>query len=249
MDDALIPNKKNLLARHANPSWDPNRAHTLPYAEGQVGIAYFPDKVGFEIKDANDLLDARVKGKVTILSELRDSIGMFMLAAGTDPAKGSVADIMASIDTVKQARDKGQFRKITGNAYTDDLSAGDAIAAIAWSGDVVALQEQNPDLEWVLPDSGAMSFVDTLMIPKGAKNLAQAHAWLNFLYNPDVSGPLFEAIRYVSPVTGAVDFMTDDAKKNPLINPSASAKIVEFRQLTQTESDDLENAFAQATQL
>ncbi len=248
-DDSLIPNKKNLLARHANPSWDSNRAHTLPYAEGQVGIAYFPDKVGFEIKDANDLLDARIKGKVTILSELRDTIGMFMLAAGTDPTKADIAEVMASIDTVKKARDGGQFRKITGNSYTDDLSTGDAYAAIAWSGDVVALQAENPDLEWVLPDSGAMSFVDTLMIPKGAKNLAQAHAWLNFLYDPEVSGPLFETISYVSPVTGAADFMSDDAKKNPLINPPASAKIVEFRQLTPTESEDLENAFVQATQL
>ena len=248
-DDAQLPNKKNLLARHANPTWDPNRAHTLPYAEGQVGIAYYPDKVGFEIKSANDLLDPRVKGKVTILSEMRDSTGMFLLAAGIDPTKASVAEILTGIATIKKARDNGQFRKITGNSYTDDLSAGDAVAAIAWSGDVVALQEPNPDLEWVLPESGAMSFVDTMMIPKGAKNIAQAHAWLNFLYDPDASGPLFEAISYVSPVTGAVDFMTDDAKKNPLINPPASAKIVEFRELTQTESDDLENAFAQATQL
>ena len=74
-----------------------------------------------------------------------------------------------------------------------------------------------------------MSFVDTMLIPKGAKNLAQAHAWMNFLYDPAVSGPLFEKINYVSPVQGANANMTEKARKNVLINPPASAKIAEFR--------------------
>ena len=94
-----------------------------------------------------------------------------------------------------------------------------------------------------------MSFVDTMLIPKGAKNLAQAHAWMNFLYDPAVSGPLFEKINYVSPVQGANANMTEKARKNVLINPPASAKIAEFRDLTETEAADLEGAFSKATQL
>ena len=249
LNDSLLPNKKNLLARHQNPAWDPNRAHTLPFAEGQVGIAYYPKEVGFEIKDVKDLLDPRLKGKVTILSEMRDTLGMFMLSDGLDPSKASVDDAKRSLATISKARDTGQFRKITGNSYTDDVGAKDAIAALAWSGDVVTLQKDHPDLQWVAPKVGQMSFVDTMVIPKAAVNTAQAHAWMNFLYDPAVSGPLFEAISYVSPVEGATDHMSDAAKKNPLINPSPSTKIVDFRILTQTEADDLENAFAKATQL
>lgn len=251
LDDGKLANKKNLLERLANPSWDAGRAYTLPYAEGQVGIAYFPDEVGFEITDVKDLLDERLKGKVTILSEMRDSLGMFMLSEGVDPATASVDEAKEVLKIIEEARDAGQFRKITGNSYTEDLGAQDALAAIAWSGDVVALQAENPDLnlQWVAPSAGQMSFVDTMMIPAGAKNAEQAHAWMNFLYDPKVSGPLFEYISYVSPVNGASEEMSEEARANPIINPPASAKISEFRTLTQDEADDLENAFAQATQL
>ena len=248
-DDKLLPNKHNLLARLQNVKWDPNRAHTLPYAEGQVGIAYYRDEAGFDIKNVSDLLDPRLKGKVTILSEVRDTVGLFMLEAGLDPATATVEQAKTAIVTIKKARDRGQFRKITGNSYTEDLGSKDAIAAIAWSGDVAVLQEQNPDLLWVAPAAGQMSFVDTMLIPKGAKNLAQAHAWMNFLYDPVVSGPLFEKINYVSPVQGANAYMTEKARKNVLINPPASSKIAEFRDLTETEAADLEGAFSKATQL
>ncbi len=248
-DDSKLPNKSNLLARHQDPSWDPGRAYTLPFAEGQVGIAYYQDEVGFEITDVKDLLDERIKGKVTILSEMRDTLGMYMLSEGVDPTTASVDEAKAVVQIIAEARDSGQFRKITGNSYTDDLSARDAIAAIAWSGDIVALQADNPDLLWVAPSVGQMSFVDTMMIPIGAKNVDQAHAWMNYLYDPEVSGALFEFISYVSPVDGAIAVMSEEAQANPLINPPADAKIVEFRTLTQDEADDLENAFAQATQL
>lgn len=196
-----------------------------------------------------DLLDPRLKGKVTILSEMRDSLGMFMLSDGVDPSTASVAEAKKSLETIEKARDTGQFRKITGNSYTDDLGAKDAIAAIAWSGDVVTLQQEHEDLVWVAPAAGQMSFVDTFVVPKAAENAEQAHAWMNYLYDPKVSGPLFEFISYVSPVEGATDNMGDDAKKSTLINPPASSKIVDFKILTETEADDLENAFAQATQL
>ncbi len=249
LDDALIPNKKNLLSRMQTVAWDPNRAHTLPYADGQVGIAYYPEEVGFEIKSVKDLLDPRIKGKVTILDEMRDSLGMFMLDAGVDPATASVADAKKVLTTIKKARDAGQFRNITGNSYSELLGTKDAIAAIAWSGDIVSLQDANPDLEWVVPEAGQMSFVDTMLIPKNAKNKAQAHAWMNYLYDPAVSGPLFEAISYVSPVEGATDAMSDDAKSNPLISPAKGSKLSEFRDLTEDEAADLEEAFVEATQL
>jgi spermidine/putrescine transport system substrate-binding protein len=171
-----------------------------------------------------------------------------MLSAGVDPATGSVDDALKAIDVIKKARDAGQFRKITGNSYTEDLGIGDTWAAMAWSGDVAALQKDHPDLQWVLPAEGANSFVDTLMIPIGA-NLDAAAAWINYLYDPTVSGPLFEAINYVSPVTDAGKYMSADAAKNPLINPPASAKISVFKDLSEADAATLETAYSEATQL
>jgi spermidine/putrescine transport system substrate-binding protein len=244
---AKVPNKKNLLDRLAKPDFDTTRKFTLPYALGQVGIAYYPDKVGFEIKSFKDFLRPELKGKTTLLSEMRDSVGLFLLSAGVKPETATVEQMMTAIDEIKKYRDQGHFKKITGNSYTEDLDLGDTWAAVAWSGDVAAIQETKPELKWVLPTEGAMSFVDTFMIPKGADVDAGA-AWINHLYDPKVSGPLFESISYASPVKGAGDAMTAEGKASPLINPPATADIHEFRTLTEDEAAKVEEAFAAATQ-
>jgi spermidine/putrescine transport system substrate-binding protein len=247
LDDTKIPNKGNLIDRMQNPPWDPGRTHSLPGMIGQVGIAYYPDKTGFEITSTKDLLDPRLKGRVTILSELRDCLGLFILANGVNPEDVTVAQAKEAIDQIAQARDKGQFRKITGNSYIEDLGLGDVHAAVAWSGDVASLQADNPGLRWVVPKEGAMSFVDTMIVPTGG-NLGPAQQWMDYLYDPAVSGPLFEAISYTSPVKGAADHMSAKAASNPLINPPADAKIHDFRDLSEDEAEELETAFAKATQ-
>ncbi len=244
---AKVPNRKNLLPRLAKPDFDATRKFTLPYALGQVGIAYYPDKIGFEITSMADFLRPELKGKTTILSEMRDSTGLFLLMQGVKPETATVDQIMKAIDEIKKYRDQGHFKKITGNSYTEDLDLGDTWAAIAWSGDVAAIQEKKPELKWVLPKEGAMSFVDTFMIPKGG-NVDAGAAWINYLYDPKVSGPLFEAISYASPVTGAGDAMSDKGKNSPLVNPPATADIHEFRSLTEDEATKVEEAFAAATQ-
>jgi len=242
-----LPNKGNLLDRMANPSWDPDRAHTMPYAIGQVGIAYYPDKCGFEVKSVSDLLDPRLKDRVTILSEMRDTTGLFLLRNGVDPETATIAQVEKAIADIGKAREAGQFRKVTGNSYIEDLGLGDIWACVAWSGDVASLQKETPGLEWVLPSEGAMSFVDTMLIPTGG-DLTTGQAWIDHLYDPTVSGPLFEAISYTSPVEGAGDHMSAAAADNPLVNPKADAKIHEFRDLTEDEANALEEAFAKATQ-
>jgi spermidine/putrescine transport system substrate-binding protein len=244
---AKVPNRKNLLERLAKPDFDATRKFTLPYALGQVGIAYYPDKIGFEITSMADFLKPELKGKTTILSEMRDSTGMFLLMQGVKPETATVDQMMKAIDEIKKYRDQGHFKKITGNSYTEDLDLGDTWAAIAWSGDVAAIQEKQPGLKWVLPKEGAMSFVDTFMIPKGG-NVDAGAAWINYLYDPKVSGPLFESISYASPVTGAGDSMSDKGKNSSLVNPPATADIHEFRSLTEDEATKVEEAFAAATQ-
>ena len=246
LDDASLPNKKNALDRHLQAAFDPGRKYSLPYAEGQVGIAYFPEKAGFKIEGIADLLKPELKGKVSILSELRDCCGLFMLMMGQDPAKADKAAMLKAIDEVKTAKAAGQFYAVTGNEYTDLLERGDVVAAVAWSGDVAVLKKTKPDLEWVLPKDGGMSFIDTFVIPVGAKDKAGAEAMVNYLYDPKVSGPLFESIQYVSPVKDAGTYMTADAAKNPLVNPPAAAKISAFRDLEDAEAAELDEAWAKA---
>jgi spermidine/putrescine transport system substrate-binding protein len=241
-----IPNKVNLLDAMASPKWDPDRSKSLPFSLIQTGIAYFPDKVGFEITSFADLFKPELKGKITILSEMRDSVGAMLLLKGVNPADATLDDMLKACAELKKLRDAGQFRKITGNGYIEDLINGDSSAAMAWSGDVVGIQGDNPDVKWVFPSEGIHLSTDTFIIPKGG-NPDSAAAWINFIYDPKNAGPLYEAISYGSPVKGASDSMSDAAKTSPLINPPADAKLVQWRELTDDEERQVNDAFAAAT--
>ena len=242
-----IPNKVNVIDSLASPSWDPDRSKSLPYSLIQTGIAYYPDKIDGEITSIKDLFNPKLKGKITILSEMRDSVGFVLLMMGVKPADATLDEMLKACDELKKLRDAGQFRKITGNGYIEDLGAGDTAAAMAWSGDVAGIQIDNPDLKWVLPSEGGILASDTLIIPKGG-NVDTAAAWINYLYDPAVSGPLFEAINYGSPVKGAADSMTPEAKANPVINPAADAALFAWRDLTDDEQNQVDEAFVAATQ-
>ncbi len=242
-----IPNKVNVIDSLASPPWDPDRSKSLPYSLIQTGIAYYPDKIDGEITSIKDLFNPKLKGKITILSEMRDSVGFMLLMMGVKPADAKLEEMLKACEELKKLRDAGQFRKITGNGYIEDLGAGDTAAAMAWSGDVAGIQIDNPDLKWVLPSEGGILSSDTLIIPKGG-NTDTAAAWINYLYDPTVSGPLFEAINYGSPVKGAADSMTAEAKANPVINPAPDAALYAWRDLTDDEQNQVDEAFVAATQ-
>ncbi len=248
-DPANFPNRANLIDSRTNPSWDPGNKFSVPYAIGQVGIAYFPDKVGGTITSLSDILDPKLKNRVSILDSLGDTVGSFMVDLGFNPEEGNIDEAKQAIAAIKKAREAGQFRKIVGNSYTDDLQTGEVWAALAWSGDIASLKNDVPDIEFVLPAKGALSFTDNMMIPVGAKNKAGAEGFMNFLYDPKNSGPLFEAISYVSPVKGASEFMTAAGKDNIFINPPVGAKLYEFPPVSAAAYEELSALFLEATQL
>ena len=241
-----IPNKANLLPDFANPPWDPGRKFSLPWATVLAGIAYYPDKCGFELKSVNDLFDPRLKNRVTVLDEMRDTVGLLMLAQGLDPVSGSIDDMKKAVAQIRTARGNGQIRKVTGNSYTEDLRLRDTWASIAWAGDAAQLQHDNPDLRWLFPAEGTMRSTDNAMILLGAPNQVGAELFLNHVYDPKVAGPLYEKIQYPSPVKGALANMSAAAKSSPFLNPTG--KLVEFRILSANEDDELSKAFAEATQ-
>jgi spermidine/putrescine transport system substrate-binding protein len=247
-DTATFTNKKNVISRLSNPSWDPGRANSIPWAVGQTGLAYWPEKVGGKITDVNAIFDPKFKGKVTILDELRDTVGLTMLGMGTNPSSGSLPQMLAAVDKIGKARDAGQFKKVTGNSYTEDLQTKDTWIAVAWSGDIAQLQADNPGLEWVIPSQGGMLWVDNAMIPVGAKNPEGANKLLNYVYDPAIAGPLYESIQYIPPVTGATQYMTAKAQVSPFIVPPATPPLYEFDVISPEATEEVSRAFVAATE-
>src|ERR671927_1042053 len=112
LDNSAIPNIKNLVPALQHPGWDKNRDYSLPWQSGMTGIGYNPDKVGGEIDTIEQLLtDPKLKGKVTLLTEFGDTIGLVMLANGDDPAKVTKAGFDKAVKTIKKAVDSGQIRQ------------------------------------------------------------------------------------------------------------------------------------------
>ncbi len=217
LEQAAIPNKANLEDGLAHPSWDPERKYSLPWQSFLTGIGYDPGKVGKEITSFDDLLDPKLKGKVTFLSEMIDTLGLIMLSEGDDPGKVTKATFDKAMKKLKQIIDSGQVRQFTGNDYGPLLAKGDVWAAVAWSGDIIGLQPDNPNLEFAIPDAGGMIATDNMLIPKGG-NVHTASVYMNYVYDPAVMAKIEASVNYVPPVKGTKEEL---AKLDPKLAKSA----------------------------
>jgi spermidine/putrescine transport system substrate-binding protein len=223
LDKSALPNIKNLIPAQRHPNWDKNRDYSLPWQSGMTGIGYNPAKVGGEIDSIDQLLeDPKLKGKVTLLTEFGDSIGLVMLANGDDPSNVTKAGFDKAVKRIKKAVDSGQIRQFTGNDYAPLLAKGDVWACMAWSGDLVQLQADHPGLKWVQPKTGAMIWTDNMLIPKGG-NAYTASTYMNFYYTPKIAAEVEDYVNYICPVAGADKVLrkTDPAvANNHLIFPT-----------------------------
>jgi spermidine/putrescine transport system substrate-binding protein len=190
---------ENILPSLENPGFDPERKFSVPWQGGMTGIWVDTSKAP-EIRSVNDLFDSKYKGKVTMLEELRESPALVMLAEGVDPAQASPEEWLKAIDKINAAAESGQIRDFTGNEYTEDLNAGNIVAAIGWSGDASLIE--NPNAEWRMPTEGCTQWMENMVIPVGAPNTAAALAWMDFVYRPEVAVDITEYVEYISPVQG-----------------------------------------------
>lgn len=222
ISDAGWSNKKNLRPDLLEASVDPDRKFSAPYMSGLVGLAYNRAATGRDITTIDDLWDPAFKGRVSLFSDAQDGLGMIMLSQGSSVEDPSTETVQKAIDLVREQKDRGQIRRFTGNDYADDLAAGNIAVAQAYSGDVVQLQKDNPDLQFVVPQSGGTTFVDTMVIPYTTQNQKAAEAWINYVYERPNYAKLIAFTQFVPVLSD----MTDDLNKidpalanNALINP------------------------------
>lgn len=241
-DKSAIPNEKNLTPTLQHPTWDPNREYSLPWQSGMTGIAYNPEFTGGPITSIEQLFtDPKLKGKVTCLTEMPDTIGLIMLANGDDPTKVEAEAFDRAIQTLQDAVDSGQIRRFTGNDYLEDFPAGSAYAGMTWSGDVAQLQTDTPGLKWVIPDDGGMLFNDNMLIPLGG-DVFTASTYMNFVYDPAIAAEIEAWVNYICPVVGAQEEIKkiDPAlAKNPQIFPD-EATLAQVKLFDAEAADDTE---------
>ena len=223
IDKANIPNIDNLSPALKEPTFDPNRDYSLPWQSGVTGIAYDASVTG-EVGSITDLLtNPDLNGAITVLKEMRDTMGLILLDQGADPADFTEDEWASALDALSAAKDSGQIRQFTGNNYAQLLAQGTIAACIAWSGDVIQLQFDNPDIKFVIPEAGGMLWSDNMLIPINAQHKANAEAWMNYYYDPKVAAELAAWVNYICPVVGAQEELAKTDPRlaaNPLIFPS-----------------------------
>lgn len=251
LDKANVPNlDANLISSLQGVGWDPKREYSAPWQSGFTGIAYNKSIVG-EVGSMKDLLTrADLKGKVTMLTEMRDTMGLVMLSQGADPSKFTDSDWSAALETLKKARSDGQIRAFTGNEYINDLSAGNIAACVAWSGDVAAAADDN--LVFLPPEEGMMIWADNMLIPNKSSHKANAEKWLDYYYDPAIAARLAAYVWYVCPVNGAqaeMEKIDPTLVDNPLIFPTAEylAATHSFMALSDSKASSYEQDFADVT--
>lgn len=241
-DEANIPNKKNLEPSLLDVDFDPGRTNSLPWQGGFAGICWNKDKIPAGLKTVSDLWKPEFKGRIGVLSEMRDTIGLIMLEQGVDISQDFTDEQFAAAnDEFRKQVETGQIRNIKGNSYIDDLANEDTLAAIVWSGDVTTLNLENGD-RWgfAIPEAGGTIWNDNFMIPIGSPRKANAEKLIDYYYDPEVAAEVAAWVNYITPVVGAreaAEAIDPALVDNQLIFPNEEtlSTVKRFRSLTPAE--------------
>ncbi|UOQ58171.1 spermidine/putrescine ABC transporter substrate-binding protein [Leucobacter allii] len=250
-------NLPNVQANLVDAQWDaldvdPGRKFSIPWQLPASGWVWNTEAVPDGIKTLDDFLRPELKGKVVVLSEMRDTVGMILAGLGHDPSgdwgDAEFDEAMAWLD---DALKSGQIGNVKGNSYTQDLISGDALAAMAWSGDVIMLNAEN-DNQWTLeiPESGGMIASDSFTVPNGtsAEAKARVEEMIDYYYQPEVMAEVADYVTYVPPVKGTQEAMrtvNPENADNPLIFPSEAdwEHLHSFRTLSAEEDKKYSTEF------
>ncbi|MBK0418514.1 spermidine/putrescine ABC transporter substrate-binding protein [Leucobacter sp. CSA1] len=252
-DRSLMPNvEAQMIDMVQHASFDPDRKHSIPYQAGMTGLVYNTQLYPKGVQSVSDLWNPDLKGKVSLLSEQDDTIGLVMLEQGVD-ITGDWGDdeFFAGLDLVEQQLRSGQVATVKGNSYTQDLESGDVLAGMAWSGDIAILNSEAGEEIWkfVVPEAGATLFIDSFCMPEATEAAEQVHELVDYYYEPEVAAEVAAYVEYVTPVAGAREAMEKidpEMAENPLVFPDEemSARVFDMRSISAQE----DNRYAQAYQ-
>ena len=253
LDHDKLPNvDAHLLDQLQHPLWDPHRDYSAPWQTGVTGIAYNA-KLTKEVKSFSELLTrSDLNGRMTLLTEMRDTMLFMLLVTGSDPENFTNAQWDKAMDALREAVSNGQVRAFTGNEYIQDLKAGNIAACEAWSGDVIQAQFDDPSIRFVVPEEGLSLWSDNMLVPNLADHLSNAEAWMNYYYDPHVAAKLAAWVNYICPVQGArqeMEKIDPSLVDNQLIfpDPAFLKNAYSMMPLTEYQAKIYESQFADVT--
>lgn len=248
-----IPNKSNIRQVLQDVPFDSGRNYSLTWQSGFAGFGWNVEKIPAGVRTIEDLFKPANKGRIVVLSELRDTMGIILQYQGVDPSKSFTEDqYMNAIDFLKGKIADGFIRKVRGNSYSEDLVNGDAVAVIGWSGDLFILKSENDGkFDFAIPESGGTLWSDNMLIPSTSTHKKNAELLMNYYYEPAVAAQVAAYVNYICPVEAAqpeLEKIDPDLAASPFIFPDAATleKVKVFRPLTADEQTNFQTAFDEA---
>ena len=248
-----IPNKSNIRQVLQDVPFDSGRNYSLTWQSGFAGFGWNVEKIPAGVRTIEDLFKPANKGRIVVLSELRDTMGIILQYQGVDPSKSFTEDqYMNAIDFLKGKIADGFIRKVRGNSYSEDLVNGDAVAVIGWSGDLFILKSENDGkFEFAIPESGGTLWSDNMLIPSTSTHKKNAELLMNYYYEPAVAAQVAAYVNYICPVEAAqpeLEKIDPELAASPFIFPDAATleKVKVFRPLTADEQTNFQTAFDEA---
>ncbi len=248
-----IPNKSNIRQVLQDVPFDSGRNYSLTWQSGFAGFGWNVEKIPAGVRTIEDLFKPANKGRIVVLSELRDTMGIILQYQGVDPSKSFTEDqYMNAIDFLKGKIADGFIRKVRGNSYSEDLVNGDAVAVIGWSGDLFILKSENDNkFDFAIPESGGTLWSDNMLIPSTSTHKKNAELLMNYYYEPAVAAQVAAYVNYICPVEAAqpeLEKIDPELAASPFIFPDAATleKVKVFRPLTADEQTNFQTAFDEA---
>jgi spermidine/putrescine transport system substrate-binding protein len=198
----MLPNAAHLLPQFRDWPVPDIRRYSLAWQGGFTGIGYNAQATRRPVTSMTDLLTAPdLRGRVSLVADMRDVMGLILLDMGSDPSDFSTAEFDAALAMLSRSVTAGQIRIVT-DYYLPELTKGTVAAGVAWAGDILFGREENPHLQFAWPKGGGMLWTDNMVIPAYARHKANAERLMNFYYRPEVAAQLTAYERYICPVLG-----------------------------------------------
>ncbi|HEX7276187.1 MAG TPA: spermidine/putrescine ABC transporter substrate-binding protein [Acidimicrobiales bacterium] len=251
-----VPNHVNIEPAYLGMPWDRGARFHMPWQVGITGIAYNPALTGRqEIKRVSQLFEPALRGRVGMVSEMRETVGLVMLTQGADPSRATKPAAERALDRLAQAKADGQIKRFTADEFVDALKSGEFAACLAWSGDIIQLQQERPDIRFVIPEEGGIRWFDSMVIPARSGGAEAAADFMNFVYEPANAARITAAVQYISPVLGVREELqkaggtTAQLAQNPILFPDDDTRrrLYFWAGLDSATEDELQERFSSIT--
>ncbi|MBI4387165.1 MAG: spermidine/putrescine ABC transporter substrate-binding protein [Elusimicrobia bacterium] len=236
----ILKNLRRIAPRFRDPSYDPGLLYTIPYLWGTTGIGYNARKLAKPPQSWWSLWDERYKGRVSMLDNLRDGIGVALLLTGSPLDSKDPAQLEKARDLLLKQR--GILKQYSSSTFVDDLVSGELWLAQGWSGDVLQAARENTHVDYVIPKEGSFIWVDSLCLIRGAGRRAEVLRLVDYLLSPEVGAEISNSVRYATPNAEAIKRLEPTLRNDPRVYPPPAVEArLQFYAPLDPEADELWN--------